>query len=291
MGGIIWLASYPKSGNTWLRAFLHNLLQNPREPIPPNELNKFSLGDAQFAWYARYTSKGPQEISFEELADIRRFVHRDYTRVSPDSVFVKTHQFLGESAGAPLITMEYTAAAIYIVRNPLDVVLSFADHFGTTIDEAIHDISLEGCFTQASESSIPEVINSWSLNVRSWTQPHRQIHVMRYEDMVRTPEKAFGSLTKFLGLNAPKERLRRAIRFSDFETLRRLEERYGFRERSRNADRFFRKGKAGQWQAQLREDQAARIVAQHREQMERFGYLTPRLRKLAEQHGDEVTTR
>jgi hypothetical protein len=282
MGGIIWLASYPKSGNTWLRAFLHNLLQNPANPIPPNELNKFSLGDAQFDWYAQHTSKGPKELDFEDLAQIRPLVHRDYTAVSPDSVFVKTHQFLGESGGHPLITMEVTTAAVYVVRNPLDVVLSFADHFGTTIDEAIHDMALQGCYTQATDNSIPEVINSWSVNVKSWTQPHPQIHVMRYEDMVQSPEKTFGRLTRFLGLKPPKERLRRAIRFSEFKTLKKLEEKHGFRERSRNAQRFFREGKFGQWRTQLTDEQVSRVVSQHGEQMARFGYLTPRLRKYAD---------
>lgn len=286
MGAIIWLASYPKSGNTWLRAFLHNLLQNPVNPIPPNELNKFSLGDAQFDWYHRYTSKGPKELGFDELARIRPLVHRDYTRVSPDSVFVKTHQFLGESGGRPLITMDVTAAAIYIVRNPLDVVVSFADHFGTTIDEAVHDMALEGCYTQATDNSIPEVINSWSVNVKSWTQKHPQIHVMRYEDMVQEPEKSFGDLTRFLRLNTPKERLRRAIRFSDFKTLKQLEEKHGFQERSRNAQRFFREGKFGQWRTQLSDEQVQRVVVQHAEQMARFGYMTPRLRKLAQGSAD-----
>jgi hypothetical protein len=108
--------------------------------------------------------------------------------------------------------------------------------------------------------------------------------------MVRTPEKTFGRLTRFLGLNTPKERLRRAIRFSDFKTLKQLEDRYGFRERSRNAQRFFRQGKAGQWQTQLSDEQVARVVGQHAEQMERFGYMTPRLRKLADRYGHVTAT-
>lgn len=283
MGGIIWLASYPKSGNTWVRAFLHNLLKNPSAPVPLNELNQFSLGDASYAWYARYTTTTPDQITQAELAQIRPKVHRDLAASSRDSVFVKTHQILGENAGAPLITMEYTAAAVYVVRNPLDVVLSFADHFGCSIDDAIDDMGLEGAITGAKDRNVPEFIDSWSTNVRSWTgQPHPKIHVMRYEDMLNTPNKTFGKLTKFLGLKVSEDRLKRAIRFSDFRTLRQLEDKHGFAEKSHHGTRFFRSGKSGQWRDHLTDDQVARLVRDHATQMARFGYLTPKLRNLAD---------
>jgi hypothetical protein len=281
MGGIIWLASYPKSGNTWLRAFIHNLLRNPDRPVPLDQMTQFTLGDAQFDWYARYTDKPAAELSFAELAQIRPKVHRDFTRTSSDSVFVKTHQVLGESGGAPLVTMEATAGAIYVVRNPLDVVPSFADHFGVSIDDAIGFMAWDGAYTAAKTNQIPEVLSSWSLNVKSWTQPHPNIHVMRYEDMQAAPEKTFGKLTKFLGLNVPKARLKKAIEFSDFRTLKTLEDSHGFKERSSHGTRFFRHGRTGQWTRELSEAQAGRLAAAHREQMERFGYMTPRLRKLA----------
>jgi 8-oxo-dGTP pyrophosphatase MutT (NUDIX family) len=65
------------------------------------------------------------------------------TGAHPDSVFVKTHNYLGESCGSSLITMQCTAGAIYIVRNPLDVVLSFANHFGVDVDRAIEALARE----------------------------------------------------------------------------------------------------------------------------------------------------
>lgn len=67
--------------------------------------------------------------------------------------------------------------------------------------------------------------------------------------------------------------MERAIKFSSFKTLKKLEEKHGFKERSANAQRFFRAGKAGSWRDVLSAEQIERLVSDHREQMERFGYL------------------
>ena len=56
MAGIIWLASYPKSGNTWLRAFLHNLLRDPGRPYDINKLTDVTAGESQASWYQCHRS-------------------------------------------------------------------------------------------------------------------------------------------------------------------------------------------------------------------------------------------
>ena len=138
MGGIIWLASYPKSGNTWLRAFLHNLLRDPDQPADINELDQFCLGDSAGNWYEHVSDgRRPSDMTHEELAPLRTLVHKAFTSAHPDSVFVKTHNQLGESFGIPLVSMEYTVGAIYVIRNPLHMVSSVADHFGYDLDGAI----------------------------------------------------------------------------------------------------------------------------------------------------------
>lgn len=274
MGAIIWLASFPKSGNTWMRAFLHNLLRNPDTPMPVNELNKFTLGDSQYAWYRLFTEKLASDLDLEDLAQLRPKVHRAMMGAHPDSVFVKTHGYLGASKGVPLHTMECTAGAIYVVRNPLDVTLSYADHFGLSADEAIEAMAVEGGLSQATDDQVIEFLNSWSTNVKSWTQaPNPHLHVVRYEDMLDKPLKAFTGVARFLGLNPPRRRIEKAIRFSSFKTLKKLEETGGFQERSEHSKAFFRKGKRDQWKTQLSPAQVARIVDLQGEQMARFGYL------------------
>lgn len=275
MGRLIWLASYPKSGNTWMRAFLHNLLRNPPKPAGINELDQFCLSESKPHWYLPYTAGRPTEsLSLAEIMAIRPRVQQDMTRAFPDSVFVKTHNFLGESHGYPLVNQAVTAGAIYIVRNPLDVTLSAADHFGLTIDQAIDFMALPGAATVNDARNVPEVLGSWSMHVKSWTQqPHPALLVLRYEDMLTRPADSFGRVISFLRLPPDRARLDRALRFSSFKELSKQEKKGGFRERSQNSRSFFRVGKPDQWREALTQDQIARIVERHGEQMRRFGYV------------------
>jgi hypothetical protein len=273
MGAIIWLASYPKSGNTWTRAFLHNLLINPKEPADINALNRFCLGEDKAQYYTQFESRPLTELTFKEVMALRPKVHQLLTEAFPDSVFVKTHNFLGEIEGVPLVTMEHTAGAIYIVRNPLDVVISYSHHYGVDIDTAIEQMNNPLMGTPTTEMVVRQVYGTWSMNVQSWTQvPMPSLHVMRYEDMYSQPFQTFATVARFLGLNPPRERLQKAIDNSSFKALQRQERQHGFIERSANS-RFFREGRPGQWRKALSEEQIARIVEAHREQMARFDYI------------------
>ncbi len=279
MGALMWLASYPKSGNTWMRSFLHNLLRGSEEPVAINDLDHFCLGESDTRWYARHFEGVLETAGEEEIARIRPKGQSDMTRVFPDTVFVKTHNFLGEKHGITLHNMDVTAGAIYIVRNPLDVVLSMTHHFGTDIDAAIHRLGNEGAITDLSDGHIPEYHASWSTHVSSWTaRENPGLLVLRYEDMLAKPRREFRRVSDFLGLKPPRDRLDRAIRNSSFRTLQSQERRGDFKERSEHAKAFFRSGKEGQWKSVLSAEQIDRIVERHGEQMARFNYL-PRKKK------------
>lgn len=274
MGALIWLASYPKSGNTWMRSFLHNLLKGSHRPTDINEIDDFCLGGSSSGWYARYTSTPLGQMSEEETGRYRMQVQRDFTSVFPDSVFVKTHNYLGEYDGIPLHNMDVTAGAIYIVRNPLDVALSMGPHFGISLEESIRTLANENAGSTISETHVAEHYGSWSTHVRTWTRiPNPSLLVMRYEDMLDKPRKSFKQVAKFLGLNPTAERLERAIKFSSFKTLKALEDKHGFKERPSTSRSFFREGRRDQWRETLTPDQVRQIIADHHEQMERFGYI------------------
>jgi hypothetical protein len=281
MGNIVWLASYPKSGNTWMRAFIYNLIENPARPGRIADLPAFFEEESKPRWYAPYAGEGGVEaLDFDQLMALRPRVHQDIAQSRErGTVFTKTHNMFGQLQGIPLHNLSVMAGAIYIVRNPLDVVLSVADHFGLSIDEAIAFMANEETGTPTNEENVAGYMGSWSTHVQSWTlQPHPAIVVVRFEDLQDQPLKAFGSVAKLLGLGADRNRLRKAIQFSSFRELKQQELAGGFIEKSPNSRHFFRKGNKNQWVAALSEEQIAAIVERHREQMQRFSYIPPRFR-------------
>ena len=274
MSRILWLASYPKSGNTWLRAFLHNLFRDTDAPFDINRMSELTAGDSQARWFRRFDPRPPPALSRADLARLRPEVHALIAGSAPDTVMVKTHNALVEAAGAPMIAQPLTAGALYVVRNPLDVALSYAHHLGRPVDDVIALMATTGFETPASETLVPEHHSDWSSHVESWTRArHPGLHVVRYEDMSRRPGPTFRAIAAFLGLKPPRARLERALRHSSFRTLRAQEDEAGFIERTPAQDRFFRAGKTGGWRGVLDEDQIRRVVARHRAQMERFGYV------------------
>ena len=278
MGDIIWLASYPKSGNTWMRAFLHNLFINEARSASLNRLQgRLLQSDGALMWFQMLDKRPVEEWTSEDVARMRPKVHELIARGQSGSVFCKTHNALMTAHGHPTINLNVTSGGIYIVRNPLDVASSLADFMGVDLDQAI-DLMATGFLESPLDpgtNNVPLVVGSWSQNVESWTgRPNPSLHVVRYEDILENPTQAFGATAKFLGLKASRQRLTRAIRNSSFRAMRSQEERHGFSERSKHQKRFFRRGKAGGWKDELSESQVKRICEAHGEQMKRFGYLS-----------------
>lgn len=274
MGKLLWLASYPKSGNTWVRSFLYNLLHDTQEPADINKLNTFCFGASSRRWFDEVSDRPLEALTPEEIAHLRPEVSRKMAAAKPNAIPVKTHNYLGDWFGVPMHDMALTAGAVYIVRNPLDLVLSLAPHRAMTVDEAIDFIATPGIGTKLGATHVPEVYDTWSNHVLSWTAKQSPaLVVLRYEDLLSDPHKAFAPLARFVGAGGDEARLDRAIRHSSFEVLKAQETQHGFQEKPSNAEAFFREGRLDQWQEKLTPEQVMRIVASHREQMERFGYV------------------
>ena len=231
------------------------------------------MGDSDGPSYQKFLRKPVKEMTDEEIAILRPKVQEMFTKMTPDNIFVKTHNGLVEYLGRPMHYMEYTAGAIYIVRNPLDMVISHADHYGLTIDQSIENTAIEELKIGTGDylptkSTVPG--RGMSRAGRAIRRPPSTC--MRYEDMKSQPEETFAGLVQFLRLPVSRERLLRSIELSSFKSLRKLKEDMGFGERSEKSKRFFREGKAGGWRNLLTREQVERIVAAHEQQMRRFGY-------------------
>lgn len=278
MGGIYWLASYPKSGNTWFRIFMSNLLSNNDTPVDINDMDVSTGIASARGWLDEVLGFDTAELSQDEVERLRPEVYRWALR-DEEPGYHKIHDaYTLTCEGEPIVSREATLRALYILRNPLDVAPSAANHWHCSIDEAIEKMGrseMSLCrSTRALPSQVRQRLLSWSEHVLSWVDaPGLNVEAIRYEDMLGDPQATFGRAARFLQLPAEPESVARAIRFSDFRELSRQEGEQGFRERPQHTERFFRSGTCGGWREMLTGEQVRRVVGDHAEVMHRFGYL------------------
>lgn len=274
MGNILWLASYPKSGNTWLRAFLANLVADRPTALPLSELPRYCEDESRAALYSELAGTPSTTLSIDGIGALRPRVQAGIAARGQGTVFVKSHNYWGGFGEQLLHNPQVTAGGIYVVRNPLDVAVSMTHHFGLGIDAAIDFLGNEDTATDNESRWVTQLLGSWSSHAASWADiDHPGFRVVRYEDLLEKPLKSFSKIARLVGV-ADAARVARAVNHASFDSMSRIERRDGFIEASEKTDaRFFRVGRANQWRQQLDRDQVGRVVARHREQMARFKYI------------------
>lgn len=279
MNKIIWLASYPKSGNTWMRTFLTNYWRDADEPVDINTLQGGPIASARMV-FDEAVGVEASDLTPQEIERLRPYVYEQIAENSEETLFLKVHDaYTYTLEGIPLLSKKATQGVLYLVRNPLDVVVSFAHHSNRPVEKMIPRMAdPEMAFVNNPnqlQNQLIQKLLTWSGHALSWVdEPGLDVLVMRYEDMQMTPEETFGQAIQFCGLEFDLERLQKALRFSSFDILQSQEQEHGFGEKMPFSKSFFRKGKIGSWREKLSEEQAAQIVADHAEVMKRFGYLS-----------------
>ena len=237
-------------------------------------MSQFAYGDSQKFWYEQAAGGSLDGLNPEEVMKLTPKAQEIMAKSRPQSVFVKTHNWLGKAWETPFVTADVTAGAIHIVRNPLDVVISLKHHYDFTMDDAIDFLNNPEANTVEDDYKLSQVYGSWSAHTGSWQKFNpTYLHRARYEDMLAKPAITFAAVAKFLGLKPPKKVLATAIKQSSFKILQNQEKKDGFIEASDKASAFFRSGKAGEWKKILTEEQVKRVVDVHRDKMQEFGYL------------------
>jgi len=282
MGGLVWLASYPKSGNTWTRNFLHTLLGEQSSVAHDiNKMQERTAWDSSYRWYKPFLdSKTFDQCTMERIASVRMQANALMAESAGDGLlFVKTHNaMMSDHENIPLINPKVTAGAVYIIRNPLDVAISYSHHLNFSIDKTIQFMALSKAFIPHSDKMAYEFQGSWSEHVSSWTKKaNPALHIMRYEDLQQNPLNTFSQLVNFLRIETTDTKIAATIDASSFDKLKEMEEKHGFSEKPDHAQRFFRKGQINEWRNVLSKRQVRELVAAHGEQMERFGYLPEQL--------------
>ena len=279
--GILWIAAWPKSGTTWLRAVLTSYLREDGGPPPINALIGGSANHREA--FEEYLGLDSSDMTDAEiLRHLPRFREVLAERLSADRQrnepsFVKAHEAYRLPGGAPLFSRTGTAGVVYLVRNPLDVAVSYAHHLnwpiGRTIrllaDPTAHETHRPGGIFDR----LPEPLSTWSGHVESWTQQTAlRLHVARYEDLLANPRAGFGAILRFAGIELEQARLDRAIEHTSFRRLQAQEAESGYAEKQPTAPSFFRAGVAGTWRTALTAAQVQALTAAHGAVMARFGY-------------------
>ncbi len=276
---IVWLASYPKSGNTWFRAFISHLLKEEEKEFDINNMDTHGIASAR-PWFDEVAGVASSDMSWEEQYTFRPRVYERIGAQAKKDLYIKAHDgYLINKDKEPLFPKSVTKLVVYIIRNPLDVAVSYAHHNGhkdislsiTMMNDQNHGLCMN---RNMLPNQLPQLMGSWSGHVKSWTnQKELPIHIMRYEDMKLNPIETFSKVAAAMDIAFTENEIKSAVEATEFSKLKSLEEEKGFGERSNVSERFFRKGEVGSWREKLNGEQVAQIITNHKPTMLKFGYL------------------
>lgn len=279
-GNLVWLVSYPKSGNTWLRILLTHLIDACHDTA---DINALTIGgDAASRRLIDALGHCPaSELTLEELDALRPAAYRQFADRYTELGFLKVHDAYRHTVhGEPIFPAEITRAVVYLIRDPLDVAVSFAHHLDTGVDDVIEYMNNNFIFAGDREKfqrQVHQPLLDWSRHVRSWTEQTRMpVVVVRYEDLHAAPMRSLKRILDRVGLFFEDPAIERAIDLSRFKRLQQQETACGFYEKPPTSSPFFRTGKVGDWRRFLDAAQIAKLVRHHGTIMERFGYSIAR---------------
>lgn len=275
MARTVWLASYPKSGNTWLRA-IHEALVTGAEP-DINNLGHNHIAAARWAFDV-YLGVRSSDMTQDELELLRPWADKMLAEQAEEDVWRKAHDaFRLGPDGKPVVGVDRARATVYVVRDPRDVAVSLAHHTGRPAAWAVEAMCQPGRTVSLSSWSLspqlPQHLGTWSEHVLSWTrQDWVPVHVLRYEDCVARPVESFHRAFAAVGFDASEDEVAEAVERCSWQRLRKQEEKSGFRERQTEGTYFFRRGQVGAWREELPASLAEQLVERHGDVMAELGY-------------------
>lgn len=257
---ISWIASYPKSGNTWVRLFIDALL------FARVDINEISVpSDTNSTYYNAVAAKTSDQLTLYEQRILRpASLHLqtcmwNYSLI-PFPIF-KTHWVWKDDFCIPA---GFTRNSIYLVRDVRNVAVSYARHSEASIDTVIKRLNEPQ--HGISKGNLGQHVGSWSDHVLSWAERDPVVKVFRYEDMLASPVEVFAKIQEHLGLEGDTEK---ALEMVGLDKIKKAEEKNGFSEKY-GGDRFF--GNDSRWQDHLTKEQSETLWREHKAVMIMLGY-------------------
>ena len=285
---IIWLASYPKSGNTWLRFLIMSLIMKGKNETSLEHLS----GIRQFPSSQQYKKLSVNNIDYLNLNEISNYWIETQKIINSDRSikFFKTHNALCKINNNIFTDLNNTLGVIYIVRDPRNVISSINNHYHhkdlefskNFIFDERKGIMNKSKFNSDSDYALPQIIGSWKTHYNSWKNMKKNYLLIKYENLIINPKKEFKKVTdylqKLLNVNFSNSLINRAIELSSFDRLQSLEESKGFSEsvidpNSGTRKKFFNLGPKNDWNKILNKQISNEIEQKFQNEMTELGYL------------------
>jgi len=283
---IIWLTSYPKSGNTWVRSFLVSLLYNKK-----NETNLEGLNNIP-----QYPLRSHFNNLLDNIDDINEVSSKwiiSQKRINSDkkNKFFKTHHALCKIGKFSFTNYETSLGAIHIVRDPRNIINSILYHYSKKSFLEAKEFMLDetralGKKFDPNSPSVNQdmftVLTSWKTHYLSWKNFKKNYLLIKYENLVSEPDKEFRKITKYLNdvmhIKIEEDKIDHAIKSNSFENLKKIENRDGFKEAikdksSGEVKSFFNLGPNNKWEKILDSEIKDEIEKKFNVEMKELGYL------------------
>ena len=275
---IIWIASYPKSGNTWLKLFLSAYLGNHSDP-KTFDINKMMIPFSLFPTNSLIKKFNVDYSNFNNLSK-NWIPMQEYLNLTHETIFLKTHNAMCEINGNPFTDSKQSLGGIYLVRDPRDVIMSYSDHLKKNPREVAARLVKSNTFEEGiidGENYNFTLLGSWSDNYNSWKNYKGvNILIIKYEDLINNTFLTFEKIIKYLSsitkISVNKDRINECMQITKFENLKNLEKKNGFKEKGLGKY-FFRSGKVGDWKTKLDNSLVKMIEVKFHKEMTELGYL------------------
>ncbi len=283
---IIWLASYPKSGNTWVRSFLNSLLFNKDNKANLSELSKID----QYPKRSHFTNLVKEIDNLEELSlnwiKSQKIINQD-NKVK----FLKTHHALCNYKNSFFTNGEVSLGAVHIVRDPRNVISSILYHFSKKNYEEAKEFIFDENKALGKKFNLDDpnanrniftIISSWKNHYNSWKQFKKNYLLIKYEDLLTNPYTEFSRvseyLSKVLNLKFEDDKINFAVNSNSFENLQRLEKENGFAEsitdkKTGQKKKFFNLGPKNDWTKLLNNELRKNIEKEFENEMRELKYI------------------
>ena len=223
---IIWLASYPKSGNTWVRSIISALLYTEDGIFNFNYIKKIKQFP-QKEFFQDFTN------SFYDIHEIKKnwLLAQEKLNLDNKIKFLKTHNLNCTIDNYAFTNKENTAATIYIVRDPRSLVNSISNHFSKSLDESKKFLLTSKMLSGSSEKNslggdVITFIGSWKEHYNFWTIKNENLLLIRYEDLVSKPYEELDKIIKFLNkyvqFQSSDEKKANIVKSTSFNSLKKI---------------------------------------------------------------------